>query len=188
MRAGQHVSFSSFHMSHHHPHSASPSVPRFELVRVSSIQQYLAPRRLHNHGLQLWRGWSFAQAPQSRCQFQQPRHLPSPGPAGLKAGCCSPRDGKETNASGRSRLTHRHHTSLRNGPISQAQRLPCRQLSCCGHRAGVSTSCHAVGSSGFAAPMQQEQKMKSGTSQLAKGAASQSRSRDALLHDFKRPI
>lgn len=68
-------------MSHHHPLSASPSVPRFELVRVSSIQQYLAPRRLHSHGLQLWRGWSFAQAPQSRCQFQQPRHLPSPGPA-----------------------------------------------------------------------------------------------------------
>lgn len=31
-------------------------------------------------------------------------------------------------------------------------------------------------------------KMKSGTSQLAKGAVSQSRSRDALLHDFKRPI
>lgn len=99
-------------MSHHHPHSASPSVPRFELVRVSSIQQYLAPRRLHSHGLQLWRGWSFAQAPQSRCQFQQPRHLPSPRPAGLKAGCCSPRDGKEKPMPSADHASHTDTTRL----------------------------------------------------------------------------
>lgn len=77
MRAGHHVSFSSLGPSYHHPYSASPSVPRFVLVRVSSVPAWHPG--VHTVMACSGRGWSFAQAPQSRCQSRSHGIFLAPG-------------------------------------------------------------------------------------------------------------